>query len=176
MVSLSGMNVASTLIGQSLASMSAAQSQGTIGPLLSTNQNLKLQDADSSFSVDLTQSLSDKQMEARLTIDALALDVSAAQERGADLEAAFLTLAKTEYSKISRALSDDVESRNEEVAALAVEGLNVASLENVKDMIAGTSDAEVVDAEVETEDEGQALDEQAKEAQEAAEALKDLPV
>lgn len=152
----------------------AQQSQGSTAPLLAINKNDQIQDADDSFSVDLTQSLADKQIEVYLTINELASDTSAAKERGAWVEAAFLTLAKVEYSKISRVLSDTVKSRNEKTAALAVESLDVASLENVKDIITEATGAEDVDADIEAENGGQTLDKQAKEAQEAAEALKDL--
>ncbi|PHR92894.1 MAG: hypothetical protein COA69_06100 [Robiginitomaculum sp.] len=154
--------------------VNAQQSQGSTDPLLAINKNDQIQDADDSFSVDLTQSLADKQIEVYLTINALASDVSAAKDRGAYLEAAFLGLAKMEYSKVARVLSDKIESRNEKTAALAVERLDVASLENVKDIITGATGAEDVDADIEAENGGQALDKKATEAQEAAEALKDL--
>ena len=104
----------------------------------------------------------------------LEADQSAARDRGSDLEAGFITLAKIAYSEVAAALTDKVEARNERDAALAVEGLEVKSLENVKELIDASDSTNGTEGEPETTDDGERLDKQAREAQETADALKDI--
>lgn len=175
MVSLSSFNVASTLVSQSLSnltSLNAGQTQASVLAISQTHN--QVQGADNPFAVDLTQSLMDKQLQVAFTMMDLDSDQAAAQEDGSYLEAAFIGLAKSAYAKVSSALADQVEAENEKAAALAVEGLEVSSLENAKEIIDASDQSEGADAESQTSDSGEALDKQAKEAQEAVDALKEL--
>lgn len=175
MTSLSSLQLASTLIGQSLSNLASLnQGQNHVSELAIHETDRQARDADDPFLVDLTQSLMDKQIQVSLTMIELEADQSAARDRGSDLEAGFITLAKIAYSEVAAALTDKVEARNERDAALAVEGLEVKSLENVKELIDASDSTNGTEGEPETTDDGERLDKQAREAQETADALKDI--
>jgi len=113
----------------------------------------------------------DKQIEIALRVKELESDKATAQSEGKYLQAAYIGLARSEYAKVAATLSDEVEARNEDAAALAVNDLQLASLENAKEMIDAADGSEEAAPEASSAGAGEKLKQQVEDAIEAADDL-----